>query len=83
MQVAPGLPHDQAMHARQTTEQLLQSAEQNLSTLRSPLTVDQQAMVQQIRLYMTQSRTATTDGDLVRAHTLALKAHLLSDEMVK
>jgi hypothetical protein len=32
---------------------------------------------------MTQSRQATKDGDLVRAHNLALKAHLLSDDLAK
>jgi hypothetical protein len=40
-------------------------------------------MVEQIKSYVTQSRAAITDGDLVRANNLALKAHLLSDALVK
>ncbi len=40
-------------------------------------------MVAQIRNYMTQSRAATTDGDLLRANNLAVKAHLLTDELIK
>ena len=40
-------------------------------------------MVAQIKDYMAQSRKATADSDSVRAHNLALKARLLSDELVK
>lgn len=40
-------------------------------------------MVAQIKDYMAQSRKATADADHVRAHNLALKARLLSDELVK
>ena len=40
-------------------------------------------MVAQIKDYMAQSRKATKDSDTVRAHNLALKARLLSDELVK
>ena len=40
-------------------------------------------MVQQARVYMTQSRSAIQDGDSARAYNLAMKAHLLSDELVK
>ena len=81
--MVPGLPHDEAIHSRLTTEQLLQSTTQNLNSIRRVLSADEREMVQQIRLYMQQSHSATTDGDLVRAHTLALKAHVLSDELAK
>ena len=81
--MVPGLPHDEAIHSRMTTEQLLTSTNQNLNNIRRTLTNDEREMVMQIRLYMQQSRTATNDGDLVRAHTLALKAHLLSDDLAK
>jgi len=37
----------------------------------------------QIREFIKQSRTAITENDLARAHTLAVKARLLSDELVK
>lgn len=81
--VVPGLPHDEALHSRMTTEQLLQSTTQNLNSIKRTLSGDERDMVGQILLYIQQSRTATADGDLVRAHTLALKAHRLSDDLAK
>lgn len=81
--VTPGLPHNQALHDRMTTDLLLQATEQNLAGLPRGLSSDQQGMVQQVRVYMQQSRGALEDGDPVRARNLALKAHLLSDELAK
>ena len=83
VQLSASVPHDAAMHSRMTTAQLLESTETNLKSVARALTVDEQAMVQQIQSYMSQSRSATTDGELDRAYNLALKAHLLSDELVK
>jgi hypothetical protein len=40
-------------------------------------------MVSQIKQFMEQSKAAVAAGDLERGHNLALKAHLLSDELVK
>jgi hypothetical protein len=74
---------DSSSHAKQTTEQLLQSAQANLNSINRPLSPEEQAMVAQIKDYMAQSRKAAADSDTVRAHNLALKAHLLSDELVK
>ena len=70
-------------HSKQTTEQLLQAAQTNLNSINRPLSPEEQAMVAQIKDYMAQSRKATADSDSVRAHNLALKARLLSDELVK
>jgi hypothetical protein len=39
--------------------------------------------VEKIHTYMNQSKEASSTGDLNRAHTLAFKAHLLSDEVAK
>jgi len=39
--------------------------------------------VAQIRNYMDGARSALKEGDVRRANTLALKAHLLSEELVK
>jgi len=39
--------------------------------------------VGQIRNYMDHARLALKEGDLRRANTLAEKAHLLSDDLVK
>ncbi len=75
--------HDEASHRRQTTAQLLDSTEANLRSLKRPLNADEQSMLAQIKDYMEQSRIATAEDDLVRAHNLALKAHLLSDELAK
>ena len=63
--------------------QLLAATEANLGNLAQPLSREQQAMVDEIRSYMAQSRAATTDGDLVRANNLAEKAHLLSNALPK
>lgn len=82
-QLSAGIGHDDASHHRQTTAQLLDSTESNLNNLKRMLTADEQAMVAQIRQFVEQSRKATAEQDLVRAHNLALKAHLLSDELVK
>ena len=40
-------------------------------------------MKNQIAQFMEQSKTAAGAGDLDRAHNLALKARLLSDELLK
>lgn len=47
------------------------------------LSATQQDMVNQIRQFMDQSKAAVVDGDLERARTLAWKAQLLSEELVK
>ncbi len=83
-QISAGMPHDEAVQHQQTTAQLLEATEANLRTVtRRPLKPDEQDMVEQIRNYMQQSRNASAETDLVRAHNLALKANLLSDELVK
>lgn len=81
-QLSAGGPRESISHDRQTTEQLIDSAEANLRSVNHSLSAGEQDMVAQIRSFIQQSRQATTDGDTVRAHNLALKAHLLSDELV-
>jgi len=82
-QLSAAIPHDEAIHQRLNTAQLLEATEANLKSITRVLSNDEQSMVQQIRSYLQQSRAATTDGDTERAYNLALKAHLLSDEFVK
>ena len=82
-QVSEVGPHTPGTDQHRTTQQLLDATDNNLRGLTRALTPDEKAMVEQIRAYMQQSRDATKDGDGVRAHNLALKAHLLSDELVK
>ncbi len=82
-QISPSLPQNEAAHDQATTEQVLQSAETNLSGIKRQLSQDEEAMVTQIKDYVNQSRQATKENDLVRAHNLATKARLLSDELAK
>src|SRR5581483_9432463 len=83
-QLAPDMPTEQASHSRETTNQLLASAESNLRVASNrSLNVDQRAMVDQIRVFMEQSNAALKSGDLQRGHNLAVKALLLSKDLVK
>ena len=75
--------HSDALHEKLNTQQLLDTTENNLRGLNRSLSSDEQVMVAHIRSYMQQSKNATTDGDVERAYNLALKARLLSDELVK
>jgi hypothetical protein len=81
--ISTRMSQDQATNTRQHTASLLDQTEANLKKLNRALNEQEKAMVQQIRTYVTDSRAAMTAGDLVRAQTLALKAHLLSQELVK
>jgi outer membrane biosynthesis protein TonB len=82
-QLSPTLSGDQAIHQKLNTNQLLEATDYNLKNLSRALNADEQAMLQRIRSYMQQSRDAAKDGDSERAYNLALKAHLLSDELIK
>jgi len=66
-----------------TTAQLLEETEKTLNALNRTLSHDEEEMVNQIRSYIGQSRSATKDGDFERAYNLATKAHLLCDALVK
>jgi hypothetical protein len=82
--LAPGMPDEQASHQRQSTSELLSSTEQHLRLLDGrALSTEKQAMVEQVRQFSAQAATALAAGDLVRARNLALKAHLLSDDLVR
>lgn len=82
-QLSAGLTPGETSSQRRSTAQLLDATDANLRSLRRSLSGDEQSMVQQIRAYMNQSRTAQSDGDTDRAYNLALKANLLSQELVK
>lgn len=67
-----------------STQQLLKNTEDNLHTIENRnLSPDEESTKTQILDYVKQSKEATKGGDNVRAHNLALKARLLSDELVK
>jgi len=69
-------------HQKDTTAQLLEAAEKTLAGLKS-LSHDEESIVKQIRSYIGQSHEATKDGDFERAYNLAVKAHLLTDALIK
>lgn len=69
---------------RNTANQMLAATESNLKKIAGQqLSSNQQDMVSQIRQFMEQSKAAVGDGDLERARTLAWKAQVLSEELVK
>ena len=81
-QLAPAMSQEQELHSRENTAQLLATTDSNLKVIAGrQLSDSQQGMVDQIRTYVQQSKIASDAGDLPRAHTLAYKAHLLSDEL--
>ncbi|MFZ1008184.1 MAG: hypothetical protein WAN65_15195 [Candidatus Sulfotelmatobacter sp.] len=74
----------QASQQRATTDQLNASTEENLKKIADrQLAPSQQEIVTQIQQFVDQSKQAVAAGDLERAHNLALKARLLSDELLK
>jgi len=68
---------------RESTNQLLDVTESRLKGLTRQLSDNEQSMAQQIRAFITQSRSANEEGDIERAQVLANKAHLLCEELVK
>lgn len=83
-QLAPGITQAQAQHQKASTDTLLATTDANLKqTAGRQLTPAEQRMVDEIRIYVRQSKTATEAGDVTRAHTLAYKARLLSDELAR
>jgi hypothetical protein len=83
-QIAPGMTPAEATRQRQNAEQLLSSTDDRLNQLAGhTLDARQQETAGQIRTYMDGARSALKEGDLRRASTLAEKAHLLADDLVK
>jgi hypothetical protein len=82
--IGPDVSSAEAARDRQSTNQSLDTTEKDLKRLDGrSLSSDEQAMVTQIRAYISQSRKAITDGDYERASNLAKKAQLLTDELLK
>ena len=75
---------EQASQQRYTTEQLTAATEENLKKIAGrQLNPSQQEMVNQIKEFMEQSKKAIAAGDVQRGRNLAVKARVLSDELVK
>ena len=84
VQLSPGVSPETASRQRQSTDLLLSTTENNLKTAAGlQLSPAQQDTVTQIRGYVKQAKTSSDAGDLQRAHNLAFKAKLLSDELAQ
>ena len=82
--LTPGVAAPQPNYSRESIVDLLSSADTNLKrAAERTLSANQQADADQIRIFIEQANTAMNVGDLDRAHNLAMKAHLLSDDLVK
>jgi len=83
-QIAPDISPAEAIRERQNAEQLLSATGGQLKQLAGRmLDARQQEAVGQIRNYMNGARSALQEGDVRRASTLAQKAHLLAEDLVK
>ena len=82
-QISPGPTPADAAHSQGSTDQLLQGAEANLNSITRQLSKEEEAMRVQIIQFIKQSHTATSENDPARAYNLAVKARLLSDDLVK
>ncbi len=83
VQLTGGTTAEQASN-KSSTEQLTAATEENLKKASGlQLNPTKRDMVSQIKQFMEQSKAAVAAGDLERGHNLALKANLLSDELLK
>jgi hypothetical protein len=83
IQLMPGTAAEQASRQR-STEELKAAIDENLKKIAGrELNPSQREMVNQIKQFMEESKTAVASGDPERGHNLAMKARLLSDELVK
>jgi len=84
IELAGSANSNQTSNQRDTANQMLRTTEANLKKIAGQqLSSNQQDMVTQIRQFVAQSKAAVADGDLDRARTLAWKAQVLSEELVK
>jgi hypothetical protein len=83
-QLSPSLTEQQASSQRQTIDLLLLDTAANLKKRAGrPTSASQQDMMGQVHEYVQQAKAAADAGDIERAHNLAVKAHLLSEELAK
>jgi hypothetical protein len=83
-QISPSMTEEQITKTRASTAKLLSQTEINLQKLSArKLSKDEQETVDQIRKFVEQSRQADREDDVQSAASLANKAKLLSDALVK
>ena len=81
--ISPSISPGDAARDESSTEQLLQTAENTVNGIKRQLSQQEEGIVAQIRSFINQSRQATKANDPARAHLLAQKANLLSNELVR
>jgi hypothetical protein len=75
---------DEAAYQKNYANQILATTQHNLNQLAGrQLDENQKSMLNQVHDFMQQAKKAVTGGDLDRARTLAWKAQLLSQELIK
>jgi hypothetical protein len=83
-QISPQLSSDELARDKASVEKDMRTAQQNLDSANGKrLTVNQQDMADKIRGFLKQAQDAIAISDWSRAKSLAEKARLLSDELVK
>jgi outer membrane biosynthesis protein TonB len=83
-QISSPASNQQTTQQLKNTDTLLSAANTNLQKISGKqLNPGQQDMVTQIHNYIRQSKDAAKNGDVQGANNLAVKAHLLSEELVK
>jgi hypothetical protein len=84
VELSPAMSTQQISDQRASTTQLLAKSAEDLKQITArQLSESQQDTVKQIKSYMDQATQADKDGDVQRAHNLAVKANLLSTELTK
>jgi ribosomal protein S20 len=66
---------------RQQTDSLIESTEKALNGINRSLSDQEQKTAAQIREFIKEARAALSSGDVDGAHTLAIKAKVLLDEL--
>jgi len=83
VELSPGLSPQQVSDQREITKQLVAKSDADLKKISGrQLSTSQQDTVNQIKSYLEQANKALSDGDVQRAHNLAVKANLLSAEVM-
>ncbi len=84
VELAGGQGSGQSNQERATANQMLETTESNLKKLgERSLSATEQQTVAQVRQFLSESKTAAAGGDMERARTLAWKAQVLSEDLVK
>jgi len=84
IQLAGGSGGDQATQKRNAANKMLAATEGNLKQITGrQLSTAQHDSISQIKQFVDQSKSALASGDLERAQTLAWKAQLLSEDLIK